>query len=446
MQVAQHLYENGLITYMRTDSVALSPEFCAAVRQWLEQHDPDNVPTRVARHRSGKAAQEAHEAIRPTDLTRASAQLQAQLNADQISALSPDLETGRGLPVQTRSPTQNAYHHPIWPHPVASSGAGVGICRLHPLLAQSQGRYRLTCRDLRPVLNLGPGSPSAKTNPATPQIYRAQTRASDGASGHWPPLHLRPHHCHPQTAGLCTAAQGQTAATDDPRPRRGWLLGPGTARFTRSRIYGSDGNNIGCDRHGQTRLAALLDWLEPALFSARLEPSPTGPPSLNARKASQKTLPKSRTKCPQCQQCLSKVMTQKVKKGYFLKCEQGCQSEPGKALVLFWSDYDKQWQSPRPKSETGATTPTAFPCPVCGQPLEAYHYTKGGQAKALLRCSAAGGRGDRKHKDVVFFQSKGVWWSKKFGEYPLDPSSSHPPVEQCPSKPDPTQPDPTEAD
>ncbi len=65
MQVAQKLYEAGLITYMRTDSVMLSPEFCADVRKWLEQNDPQNLPNKTATYRSKKTAQEAHEAIRP---------------------------------------------------------------------------------------------------------------------------------------------------------------------------------------------------------------------------------------------------------------------------------------------------------------------------------------------------------------------------------------------
>jgi len=85
MQLAQKLYETGLITYMRTDSVALSPDFCTAARRWLEAHDPDNVPKKVAAHRSAKGAQEAHEAIRPTDLTRPSTQLKAELSADEFS-------------------------------------------------------------------------------------------------------------------------------------------------------------------------------------------------------------------------------------------------------------------------------------------------------------------------------------------------------------------------
>jgi len=84
MQVAQSLYEKGLITYMRTDSVSLSPDFCQTVRQWLEARDPDNVPKRATQHRSRKGAQEAHEAIRPTDIHRPSAQLKPELKADEF--------------------------------------------------------------------------------------------------------------------------------------------------------------------------------------------------------------------------------------------------------------------------------------------------------------------------------------------------------------------------
>ncbi|HEY9645672.1 MAG TPA: type IA DNA topoisomerase, partial [Chroococcidiopsis sp.] len=85
MQVAQSLYEAGLITYMRTDSIALSPEFCAQARQWLTEHDPDNVPQKLAQHRKAKGAQEAHEAIRPTDVYRPSKELRLELSADAFN-------------------------------------------------------------------------------------------------------------------------------------------------------------------------------------------------------------------------------------------------------------------------------------------------------------------------------------------------------------------------
>ena len=69
MMVAQHLYENGRITYMRTDSVNLSALFLSAskneiVKMWGEEYSK----TRQY-HTQSKGAQEAHEAIRPTDMS-----------------------------------------------------------------------------------------------------------------------------------------------------------------------------------------------------------------------------------------------------------------------------------------------------------------------------------------------------------------------------------------
>ena len=66
MMVAQHLYENGRITYMRTDSVNLS-KFCLNASRSViaEQMGEEYVKTRQY-HTSSKGAQEAHEAIRPT--------------------------------------------------------------------------------------------------------------------------------------------------------------------------------------------------------------------------------------------------------------------------------------------------------------------------------------------------------------------------------------------
>ncbi|MEV5052343.1 type I DNA topoisomerase [Arthrobacter sp. LAR12-1-1.1] len=87
MQVAQRLYENGYITYMRTDSSALSNEaITAARRQASELYGPEYVP-QSPRVYSGKAAnaQEAHEAIRPAgDSFRTPAQVAKQLSGDEF--------------------------------------------------------------------------------------------------------------------------------------------------------------------------------------------------------------------------------------------------------------------------------------------------------------------------------------------------------------------------
>jgi len=71
MQVAQRLYENGYITYMRTDSTALSVEAVAAARaQATALYGPDYVPAQPRSYsRKVKNAQEAHEAIRPAGET-----------------------------------------------------------------------------------------------------------------------------------------------------------------------------------------------------------------------------------------------------------------------------------------------------------------------------------------------------------------------------------------
>ena len=67
MTVAQHLYEQGLITYMRTDSVNLSAEAIAAARDIIQRNFGDRyVPEKPNYYKSKESAQEAHEAIRPS--------------------------------------------------------------------------------------------------------------------------------------------------------------------------------------------------------------------------------------------------------------------------------------------------------------------------------------------------------------------------------------------
>ncbi len=93
MQVAQRLYEGmdvggetvGLITYMRTDGVQMAPEAISAARAAIGKEFGDRYVPEKPRYYTAKAknAQEAHEAIRPTDFFRTPASVKAYLDADQ---------------------------------------------------------------------------------------------------------------------------------------------------------------------------------------------------------------------------------------------------------------------------------------------------------------------------------------------------------------------------
>lgn len=70
MLLAQRLYENGFITYMRTDSTNLSEDAVQSCREYVKNTFGDKyLPSEPLKYTSKKSAQEAHEAIRPTDVS-----------------------------------------------------------------------------------------------------------------------------------------------------------------------------------------------------------------------------------------------------------------------------------------------------------------------------------------------------------------------------------------
>jgi DNA topoisomerase I len=88
MRLAQRLYENGHITYMRTDSVTLSDGALKAARAHAaREHGPETVPDEPRRYERAVAnAQEAHEAIRPAgDVFRTPAEVSRQLGRDELA-------------------------------------------------------------------------------------------------------------------------------------------------------------------------------------------------------------------------------------------------------------------------------------------------------------------------------------------------------------------------
>jgi DNA topoisomerase-1 len=91
MQLAQQLYEGvnigrsriGLITYMRTDSVRISQTALNEVRNWIAKEYPAELPESANYYSLGKAAQDAHEAIRPTYVSHRPEDIKKYLTRDQ---------------------------------------------------------------------------------------------------------------------------------------------------------------------------------------------------------------------------------------------------------------------------------------------------------------------------------------------------------------------------
>lgn len=94
MMVAQKLYEGieigsegavGLITYMRTDSIRVSEGALGEVRDYISgSYGPQYVPEKAIYYKGKKDAQDAHEAIRPTDVNRTPESLSGYLTSDEL--------------------------------------------------------------------------------------------------------------------------------------------------------------------------------------------------------------------------------------------------------------------------------------------------------------------------------------------------------------------------
>jgi DNA topoisomerase I len=418
MQVAQALYEAGLITYMRTDSVLLSPEFCAQAQDWLRQNDPENLPKKVTQHRSRGTAQEAHEAIRPTDLFRPSAQLRLERSADEFAlyvliwkrAIATQCQAARVR--QTRILTQSgtvywqakgqviefAGYSKYWNNlsadvelPVLQPGQSLTLTHAGHEAKQTQPPPRYSEPKLVQVMERqGIGRPSTYAPTIATLKQRLYAELTQG-------------HLQPTTLGLEVDRFLQAALPD--------LL---QTQFTAQME-----TELDAIAHGKQDWQRYLtgwnrEYFAPALTKAQqvIPQHLTTSSAPRTAQVADKPTNLSRTRCPQCENYLAKIPSQKVKKKYFLKCVSGCAD-----TVLFWSDRTKQWEAPKSAATSPAApaTPTAHACPVCQQPLEEYRYTKEGQQKSLLRCSSPA-RQDKKHQEVVYFQTAKGWWSPKLGE------------------------------
>ncbi|MCA6573381.1 MAG: type I DNA topoisomerase [Pseudanabaena sp. M38BS1SP1A06MG] len=418
MKIAQELFEGvdlpqgrkGLITYHRTDSTSLAPEFCAEVKEWLLQHDPDNVPPKTTRHREKENAQSAHEAIRPTYLSITPESVKEHLSDRQyqlyeliwLRAVASQcanavmqkscitIQAGSTLWQTKGSILTFAGYTRYWNDlskdkhlPELTEGQSLFFSDIGFTQKQTQPPSRYSEAKLVQVLeHLGVGRPS--TFAAIVKTIKERAYVV-----------LQGKVLLPSALGMSTDEVLHATFPD--------LL---RADFTAGMETHLDDISVG----KLEWQSYLIDWHQ-SYFQPMLTLAYQNLGSEMYVSTRQNAV--SDVACPQCQQFLSKIFSKKVSGGHFLKCEHGCEN-----LVLFWSDRRNQWELPQPKAEkvTNADL-TDFPCPVCRQPLVKIPYRKDGVDKVMLKCSDTKASQKKDHAEVVYFwTSQGHYWSKKFGQ------------------------------
>jgi DNA topoisomerase-1 len=189
MSIAQQLYEGidlgsmgslGLITYMRTDSTHISGEALHEVRSYIEGHfGPKYLPEKPNFYAVSKSAQQAHEAIRPTDVDLTPSEIKQYLNDEQYKL-----------------------YELIWRRFVA--------CQMEP------ARWNVTTLSIAAPTSLGPA------------VYKAAGRVLvfDGFSKVWPVASAEQQ--------LPPTQKGQPLATVDVRPEQHFTKPP--ARYTEASL------------------------------------------------------------------------------------------------------------------------------------------------------------------------------------------------------------------
>ncbi|EAZ88454.1 type I DNA topoisomerase [Crocosphaera chwakensis] len=411
MKVAQHLYEQGLITYMRTDSTALSDEFCQSVRRWLQAKDPKNLPSKLVKHRQSKNAQEAHEAIRPTDITRPSAQLKQELDDQQFQlyliiwmrSVASLCNPARLL--QTKIITQ--------------SGEVKWLAKGQVMQFEGYTKYwnNISNDSVLPTVQQGQpltldkaGHDKKQTQPppryTEPKLVQAMEKKGIGRPSTYAPTvkTLKQREYVKLTKGkLLPTPLGLDV--DE-------FLGKMLPELLQAEFTAQMEGTFDAIASGQQDWQKYLTTWNQEYFDPTLNKAWEALGGKPANNNTTTVREKSDVCCPQCQKPLSKIpsKSKKLTVPYFLKCQDDCD------VVMFFDKKLNKWVQPGESKPNSGEELTQYSCPVCSKPLQEYSYQKDGQDKVMLRCSNSKGVKDSRHKDVAFFMTKDEkWWSKKYG-------------------------------
>ncbi len=410
MQIAQHLFESGLITYHRTDSTNLSEDFVKAARKYLQEKDPANLPSTAPKFRSKKNALQAHEAIRPTDLTKPSTVLKQELDQDNFALYeliwrrAMASQCNRAQIDKTRITSKSgdvfwlargqvlkfAGYSRYWKDfggdselPKVKEGANLTLKQADSERKMTQPPPRYSEAKLVQVMERqGIGRPSTYSSTVKTLKERAYVKI---------------------VKGKLTATE---LGLEVDQFQKGAFPKLVESQFTAEMEKQLDAIAQGRQDWQKYLTGWNRDYFANAVNSAK---SKAGVEAKSVQKPNYATgtREKSRQKCPKCGFQMDKIpsKSKKLSRPYFLKCSP-CD------VVMFYNKEKKAWDKPSQKREQTIPKITEYICPVCNSFLAEKTYQKNGQTKKMLVCSTQ----QHKDKDVVYFQSKEKWWSPVFGE------------------------------
>jgi len=381
MDIAKILYEGvnvgkgsqGLITYLRTDSIALAEEFIQAAHAYLQTVAPHQIPAKLTKHKNKADAQEAHEAIRPTHI---------EYTPDTIrSHLTPD---------------QHKLYDLIWRRALAAVSASARLDKT--------------------ILTID--------NAGVIWEARGMTVAFAGYTEYW-------NNLEPALA-LPNLQQGQaltlTQAQADPKKTQP------PPRYSEAKLVRSlELSGVGRPATYASTLATLKERAYAQLKGKILTPTELG---FQVDGILTDTVPDlldssftagMETKLDLVAEgkCAWEPWIVGWNESYLVPAlRQAPQvSPPGSKAIKTSTSPAKRKRPPKtaPPRQASPSAPIGYCCPVCQARLEEYQYQKEGVPKKMLRCPAAQPR-QIDHQEVVYFWSRERWWSPTYGELPPLPS------------------------
>ena len=410
MKIAQHLFEEGRITYHRTDSKQLSENYICAARKFLQEKDPTNLPASAPKFKSKKNAQEAHEAIRPSDLTTPSVKLKQELDEDnfalylliwmrslasqcnpaKINKTKITTKSGSVFWIAKGQVLNFAGYMKYWKDfggncelPQVQEGQALTLKEADSERKMTQPPNRFTeAKLVQKMEREGIGRPSTYSSTVKTLKDRSYVKIIKGKL---------------QATELGLSVDSFQSGTFPELVQ---------SKFTAQMEDKLDAIASGKQDWQKYLTGWNREYFAPAVEKAKSQAGTEAQEGQGNNGYAPRE--KSTQKCPKCQEVMDKIpsKSKKLSRPYFLKCAP-CD------VVMFYNKNQKAWVEPGQKREQAVPKISNYLCPVCNSFLAEKTYQKDGQTKKMLVCSTQ----QHKDKDVAYFQSKkGGWWSPKLGE------------------------------